>query len=46
MEASNCVGKDCMHMEINEQHKLPIICTNGIVIKISNKDNQSDIMIK
>ena len=46
MKESNCLGKDCMHMEINENHKLPIICTNGIVIKISNNDNKSDILIK
>ena len=46
MKESNCAGKDCMYMEINENHKLPIICTNGIVIKISNNDNKSDILIK
>ncbi len=46
MKISNCAGKDCMYMEINENYKLPIICTNGIVIKISNNDNKSDILIK
>ena len=44
--SSNCIGKDCMHMEINKNNNLPIICTNGIVIKISNSNKTSDIMIK
>lgn len=33
MTESNCKGKDCMHMEINENKQFPIICTNGIIIK-------------
>lgn len=45
MSQSNCSGKDCMYMEISQDKKLPIICTNGIVIKISNNDNKSDIII-
>ena len=45
MSESNCKGKDCMHMEITLDKKLPIICTNGVVIKISNNDNKSDITI-
>ena len=44
---SNCAHKDCMHMEINNNYKLPIICTNGITIKYKTKtnNNQSDIII-
>lgn len=47
MKESNCKGKDCMYMEINKQSKFPIICTNGIVIKYSNKNKNysSDIII-
>lgn len=44
MVASNCKGKDCMNMKINNTTYFPIICTNGVVIKITNKQN-SDIMI-
>ena len=34
-------------MEINNNYKLPIICTNGITIKYKYKtnNNQSDIII-
>lgn len=44
---SNCKGKDCMYMEINQNKKYPIICTNGIVIKYSDRKNDysSDIII-
>jgi len=45
MSQSNCSGKDCTYMEISQNKKLPIICTNGIVIKISNNTNSSDIII-
>ncbi len=41
---SNCKGKDCLYMKINDNVKLPIICTNGVVIKI-NKEDSSDIII-
>jgi len=44
---SNCIHKDCMYMEIKDIYKLPIICTNGIIIKYKDKktNNQSDIII-
>ncbi len=42
---SNCKGKDCMFMEINIHKKLPIICTNGVIIKIVKNNNDSDIII-
>lgn len=45
MTQSNCKGKDCMYMEINDIINLPIICTNGIVVKVSNNTNKSDIII-
>lgn len=44
MIESNCSGKDCMQMELNNISKMPIICTNGIVIKYIKKQiYQSDI---
>lgn len=44
MAESNCSGQDCMQMELNSITKMPIICTNGIVIKFAKKENyQSDI---
>lgn len=46
MKDSNCKGKDCMYMETNKISKLPIICTNGVVIKFStNNKYTSDIII-
>ncbi len=46
MQESNCKGKDCMYMETNKISKLPIICTNGVVIKFStNNKYTSDIII-
>lgn len=41
---ANCSGKDCMHMKLNAYYKLPIICTNGIIIKYSNNNYNSDII--
>ena len=44
MSEANCKGKDCLHMEISQEKKLPIICTNGVVIKLI-ENNNSDIIV-
>lgn len=44
MKNANCKGKDCTFMIIDDNHKGPIICTNGVVIKLVNKQTNSDIV--
>ncbi|MDD3381905.1 MAG: NusG domain II-containing protein [Bacilli bacterium] len=38
MIESNCPNHYCEAIVINNQSKRPIVCTNGIVIKLSNDD--------
>lgn len=44
MKNANCSGKDCTFMIIDSNHSVPIICTNGVVIKLVNKQTNSDIV--
>ena len=44
MKNANCSGKDCTFMIIDSNHKMPIICTNGVVIKLVNRQTNSDIV--
>lgn len=42
MDDASCKNKDCMKTEINETHTLPIICTNGVTIKVVSNDDIID----
>ena len=42
---SNCKGKDCMLMKIDKNTILPIICTNGLVIKLVDNKQYGDIIV-
>lgn len=42
---SNCKGKDCMSMKIDKNTILPIICTNGLVIKLVDNKQYGDIIV-
>ncbi len=44
MTNANCKHHDCMHMVINNQSTLPIVCTNGIIIKVIN-NSDIDIIV-
>lgn len=44
MKEANCKGKDCTFMIIDDNHKLPIICTNGVIVKLINDKTNSDIV--
>ncbi|MFA6661734.1 MAG: NusG domain II-containing protein [Bacilli bacterium] len=39
---ANCNTKDCMKMYINESHKMPIICTNGVEVRVI-ENNEVDV---
>lgn len=42
---TNCNGKDCLNMVLNKHNRLPIICTNGVVIKFIDNNKNSDIIL-
>ena len=44
MEDATCKNKDCMKTIISNNSYLPIICTNGISVIISNDNNDIDII--
>lgn len=44
MIEASCNGKDCMEMEINKNKSMPIVCTNGIVVRIILENNKIDIL--
>ena len=44
MEEASCKNKDCMKTIITSNSNLPIICTNGISIVISNESSDIDII--
>ena len=44
MIEASCSGKDCMKMEINKNKTLPIVCTNGVNVRIKNKNSEIDIV--
>ena len=41
---ASCKGKDCMEMEINKNKSMPIVCTNGIVVKVVLDSSKIDIL--
>lgn len=41
---ASCRGKDCMEMEINKAKTMPIVCTNGLVVKVVMDKNKIDIL--
>lgn len=44
MIEASCSGKDCMKMEINNNKTLPIVCTNGVNVRVKNKNSEIDII--
>ena len=44
MEDATCKNKDCMKTIIDDKSHLPIICTNGISVIISDANNDIDII--
>ena len=44
MIEASCSGKDCMKMEINKNKTLPIVCTNGVNVRIKSKNSEIDIV--
>ena len=44
MIEASCSGKDCMKMEINKNKTLPIVCTNGVNVRIKGKNQEIDIV--
>lgn len=44
MIEASCSGKDCMKMEINKNKTLPIVCTNGVNVRIRSKNSEIDIV--
>lgn len=41
---ANCINKDCMNMYIDYYHLFPIICVDGLIIKVVDKENGVDIV--
>ena len=41
---ASCKGKDCMEMEINKNKSMPIVCTNGLVVKVVLDSSKIDIL--
>ena len=44
MIEASCSGKDCLKIEINKNKTLPIVCTNGINVRIKSKNQEIDIV--
>lgn len=44
MAEASCKNKDCMRTIITKNSTLPIVCTNGIIIKLVDKDSKIDVI--
>lgn len=42
MHEANCPDQYCMHMYMNYKHFTPIICTNGVVVRIVGVSSNVD----
>lgn len=44
MEDASCKNKECMKTDIDQNHTLPIICTNGVVVRLVEDDGDVDVI--
>ena len=44
MVEANCPNHNCMHMTLNQNHSLPIICVNGICVILLDTTSEIDVL--